>query len=74
MSTVNEIEAALPTLSPDDLRRVEAAVHRARQQQGTSLAREAHPRLRALDALQARLSLDDRKADAWIARVRDARR
>ena len=32
------------------------------------------PRLRALDALQARLALDSGKADAWTAAVRDARR
>ena len=32
------------------------------------------PRLRALDALQARLALDASKADAWTAAVRDARR
>jgi hypothetical protein len=31
-------------------------------------------RLRALDALQARLALDAGKADAWTAAVRDARR
>jgi hypothetical protein len=30
-------------------------------------------RLRALDALQARLALDASKADAWTAAVRDAR-
>ena len=32
------------------------------------------PRLRALDALQARLALDAGKADEWTAAVRDARR
>jgi hypothetical protein len=33
-----------------------------------------NPRLRALDALQARLALDAGKADAWTAAVQDARR
>jgi len=55
---VNEIEAALAALSADDLRRIEACVHRAQRQQGTTPAAE-NPRLRALDTLQARLALDD---------------
>jgi len=70
---VNEIEAALAALSADDLRRIEACVHRAQRQQGTTPAAE-NPRLRALDTLQARLALDDRKAKDRIAKVRDARR
>jgi hypothetical protein len=74
MSTVNEIEAALSALSADDLRRIEAAVHRAQRQQDTSLGAKANPRLRALDTLEARLALDDQKANDWIAKVRDARR
>lgn len=74
MSTVTEIEAALPTLSSDDLRRIEAAVHRAQRQQGTTSTAKSNPRLRALDALQARLRLDARKAETWIAKVQDARR
>lgn len=73
MSTVNEIEAALPALSPDDLRRIEAAVHRAQREQAGTLEAQVNPRLRALDTLQTRLALDDRMAKDWIARVRDAR-
>ena len=74
MSTVTEIEAALPTLSSEDLRLVEAAVHRAQRQQGTTSATKSNPRLRALDVLQTRLALDARKAETWIAEVQDARR
>jgi hypothetical protein len=64
----------LPALSADDLRRIEAAVHRAQRQQGTAHGAEINPRLRALDTLQARLALDDRKPKDWIAKVQDARR
>lgn len=74
MSTVTEIEAALPTLSSEDLRRIGAAVHRAQQQQGTTSTAKSNPRLRALDTLQTRLALDAHKAETWIAKVQDARR
>jgi hypothetical protein len=74
MNTVTEIEAALPTLSPEDLRRVEAAVHRAQRLQAAPSTAKSNPRLRALDTLQARLALDARKAETWIAKVQHARR
>jgi hypothetical protein len=74
MSTVTEIEAALPTLSAEELRRIEAAVHRVQRQQTAASQAKSNPRLRALDALQARLALDAHKAETWIAKVQDARR
>ena len=74
MSTVTEIEAALPALSAEDLRRVEEAVHRVQEQNTKPNPAEVERRLRALDALQKSLALDDRKAAEWIATVRDSRR
>ena len=72
MSTVAEIEAALPELSPEELRRVEVLLHQLQQRQSTALPK--NPRLQALDALQARLALDGQKADAWAAVAKDSRR
>ena len=74
MSTVTEIEAALPTLSVEELRHVEKAVHRAQEQKAKPDPAEVERRLRALDALQKSLALDDRKVAEWIAIVRDSRR
>ena len=74
MSTVTEIEAALPALSVEELRRVEEAVHRTQEQKARPDPAEVERRLRALDALQKSLALDDRKAAEWIATVRDSRR
>ena len=74
MSTVTEIEAALPALSTGELRRVEEAVHRAQEQKARPDPAEVERRLRALDALQKSLALDDRKVAEWIATVRDSRR
>ena len=74
MSTVTEIEAALPALSAGELRRVEEAVHRAQEQKARPDPAEVERRLRALDALQKSLALDDRKPAEWIATVRDSRR
>ncbi|HYR58744.1 MAG TPA: hypothetical protein VEO95_08955 [Chthoniobacteraceae bacterium] len=75
MSTVSEIEAALPTLSPEELRRLEAAVHRVQQRQRIAASpAKSNPRLHALDVLQGRLALDARKTEAWIATVKDSRR
>jgi hypothetical protein len=53
MSTVTEIEAALPTLSSEDLCRVEAAVHRAqRKKRETPLPQNPDaPLFRDLDSL-----------------------
>jgi hypothetical protein len=53
MSTVTEIEAALPTLSSEDLRRIEAALHRAqRKQRETPVHKDTGaPRFRDLDSL-----------------------
>ncbi len=50
MSTVTEIEAALPTLSAEELRRIEAAVHRAQHQQ-RSPAGSGAPKFHDLDSL-----------------------
>ena len=72
MSTVAEIEAALPDLSPQELHRVEVLLHQLQQRQSTALPKK--PRLEALDALQVRLALDAQKADAWVAAVKDSRR
>ena len=53
MSTVTEIEAALPMLSSEDLRRIEAAVHRVQRQQREAPGHEdtGAPRFRDLDSL-----------------------
>ncbi len=72
MSTVAEIEAILPELSAEDLRRVEAALRRL-QGKGDADVVPRNPQLRALDALQARLGLDQEKAAAWVATVHDSR-
>ena len=74
MSTVTEIEAALPALSAEDLRRVEEAVHRVQEQNTKPNPAEVERRLQAFRALQKSLALDDRKVAAWIAMVRDSRR
>ena len=74
MSTLAEIEEALPKLTSGELLRVEAVLRRIQREQGASPALKGNPRLRALDALQARLALDSRKADAWVAAVHEARR
>ena len=74
MSTVTEIEAALPALSVEELRLVEEAVHRTQDQKARPDPAEVERRLRALDALQNSLALDDRKVAEWIATVRESRR
>jgi vacuolar-type H+-ATPase subunit E/Vma4 len=74
MSTVTEIEAALPTLSAEELRHVEKAVHRTQQQQSKPDPAEVERRLQAFRALQKSLALDSRKVAEWIATVRDSRR
>jgi mRNA degradation ribonuclease J1/J2 len=52
MSTVSEIEAALPTLSSEDLRRIETAVHRAQRQQREAPVHDTSaPRFHDLDSL-----------------------
>lgn len=72
MSTLAEIEEALPKLTKEELLRVVALLRRI--QRGQAAAREGNPRLQALDTLQARLSLDAQKAEAWAAAVHEARR
>ena len=72
MSTVAEIEAALPELSAEELRRVEALLHRLQSQ--PSSERKNNPRIDALNALQVRLGLDEQKTAAWEAVARDSRR
>jgi hypothetical protein len=69
MSTVAEIEEALPGLTFQDLDRVEAALRRAR----ASKAVASNPRLVALENLQRRLALDDHKVAQWKAAIQDAR-
>ncbi len=74
MSTLAEIEAALPELSAEELRRVEALLHRLQNRPVEAASTLGNPRLKALDALQSRLALDSDKADAWVAVVQEARR
>lgn len=74
MSTLAEIEAALPELSAEELRRVEALLHRLQNRPVEAASTPGNPRLKALDALQSRLALDSDKADAWVAVVQEARR
>ena len=74
MSTLAEIEEALPKLTSGELLRVAAVLRRLQREQTASPASKGNPRLRALDALQRRLALDARKADAWVAAVHEARR
>ena len=74
MSTLAEIEEALPKLTSEELLRVEAALRRIQRGQAASPAPKGNPRLQALDTLQARLALDAHKAGAWVAAVREARR
>lgn len=74
MSTVAEIEAALPELSAEELRRVEAVLRRLQSRLSEAASAQGNPRLKALDALQARLTLDSEKVDAWVAVVQEARR
>ncbi len=72
MSTLAEIEEALPKLTKEELLRVEALLRRI--QRGQAAAPKGNPRLQALDTLQARLALDAHKVEAWVAAVREARR
>ena len=74
MSTLAEIEAALPELSAEELRRVEAVLRRLQSRLSETASVQGNPRLKALDALQARLTLDSEKVDAWVAVVQEARR
>ncbi len=74
MSTLAEIEEALPKLTGEELLRVEAMLHRIQREKTDTQAAKGNPRLQALDALQSRLGLDAHKADAWAAAVREARR
>ena len=67
-----DVEKRLAAL-PDLDQRV-ADFLRGQAEQLATQAGADNPRLRALDALQARLALDASKADAWTAAVRDARR
>ena len=74
MSTITEIEEALPELSAEELRRVETVIRRLQSRLVEAASTAGNPRLRALDALQSRLALDSDKADAWVAVVQEARR
>ena len=66
-----DVERRLAAL-PDLDQRV-AEFLRGQAEQLAAQAGADNPRLRALDALQARLALNDSKADAWMAAVRVAR-
>jgi hypothetical protein len=72
MSTVAEIEEALPLLTSEDLDRVEAALQRARASQGKTAA--ANPRLEAFYALKDSLALTDESVAEWKAAIQDSRR
>ena len=74
MSTITEIEEALPEHSAEELRRVETVLRRLQSRLVEAASTAGNPRLRALDALQSRLGLDSDKADAWVAVVQEARR
>ena len=74
MSTLAEIEEALPKLTGEELLRVEEMLHRIQRGKADSPTAKGNPRLQALDALQSRLALDAHKADAWVSAVREARR
>jgi hypothetical protein len=72
MSSVAEIEAALPALTLEGLRQLECALRRIQSERVQSPA--ANPRLAAFDALQRSLALDDEKARGWEQSIREARR
>lgn len=82
MSTLAEIEAALPTLSPEGLARIEAALHRLRHQRAVEARFDGRPwpstpqeiaaMLAELDVLPPLLAPEEAKRfDAWQAAERE---
>jgi hypothetical protein len=82
MSTLAEIEAALPKLTPDELARVEAALRRLRHERGVDARFDGRPwpatpqetavELAELDSLPPLLSLEEAdRFDAWLAAERE---
>ena len=82
MSTVAEIEAALPKLSPEDLARVAATVRRLRCQRESDARFDGRPwpassqeiaaELAEMDALPPLLSaVEADRFDAWLATERE---
>ena len=75
MSTLAEIEAALPELTAQELRQVERLLRSVQSvPRPLTELRTGNPRLAAFEALQKRLGLDEAKARAWQENVREARR
>ena len=82
MSTIVEIEAVLPKLSPEELARVEAVLHRLLHERGVDARFDGRPwpatpqeiaaELAGTDALPALLSPDQAdRFDAWLAAERE---
>ena len=82
MSTLTEIEAALPTLSPEELGRVEATLRRLRYQHESDARFDGRPwpaspqetaaELAEIDALPPLLSaVEADRFDAWLATERE---
>ena len=82
MSTVADIEAALPKLSPEELARVEAVLHRLRCERQVDARFNGHPwpatpeaiaaELAAIDSLPPLLSPGEaQRFDAWLAAERE---
>ena len=82
MSTLAEIEAVLPKLSPDELARVEAVLHRLRHEYEVDARFDGQPwpatpqetaaELAETDALQPLLSPQEAdRFDAWLAAERE---
>lgn len=85
MSTLTEIEAVLPKLSPEELERVEAALHRLRHERVVearfdgrpwpSTRKEISALLDEMEALPPLLAPDEaERFDAWHAAERERQR
>jgi hypothetical protein len=82
MSTLAEVEAVLPKLSPEELARVEAAARRLRHERAADTRFDGRPwpstreeiaaELAELDALSPLLSPEEAdRFDAWLATERE---
>ena|SRR5436190_16347640 len=85
MNTLAEIEAVLPTLSPEELAQIEAVLHRLRHERQVdarfdgrawpSTSQEVKAILAELDALPPLLAPDEaEKFDAWRVAERERQR
>ena len=74
MSTLAEIQSALPRLTLAELRHVEEEVHRLQTRDAGRIVQSENARVAALDALQASLRLDAHRAAEWTQVIRAARR